>query len=78
MENERQLYMHINDIKPTETFWDEVDDRPLYTEDARLWTKQEILDSIRRDGLKYQLNVDPQGNIKNGNIRLGLQIPLRT
>ena len=69
MDNQRQLFMNIYDIKPTETFWEEVDDRNLYTEDARVWTKKEILDSIRRDGLKYQLNVDPQGNIKNGNVR---------
>jgi len=61
--------MHIYDIKPTETFWDEVDDRNLYKEDAKLWSKKELIDDIRKNGLKYQLNVDSEGNIKNGNMR---------
>ena len=65
----KQLYMSIYDINPTESFWDKVDDRPLYKEDAKLWLKEELIDDIRKNGLKYQLNVDPYGNIKNGNMR---------
>lgn len=64
-----QLFMNIYDIKPTESFWDKVDDRKLYKEDARLWQKQELIDNIREHGIKYQLNVDEEGNIKNGNMR---------
>ena len=64
-----QTYMSIYDIKPTESFWDVVDDTSLYTEDAKKWTKEELIDDIRQNGLKYQLNVDPFGNIKNGNMR---------
>ena len=65
----KQTYMCIYDINPTESFWDKVDDRQLYKEDAKLWLKQELIDDIRANGLKYQLNVDPFGNIKNGNMR---------
>ena len=65
----KQTYMNIYDINPTESFWDKVDDRSLYKEDARLWLKQELIDDIRENGLKYKLNVDPFGNIKNGNMR---------
>jgi hypothetical protein len=65
----KQVHMSIYDINPTESFWDKVDDRPLYKEDARLWLKQELIDDIRAHGIKYQLNVDPYGNIKNGNMR---------
>jgi len=65
----KQVYMNIYDINPTESFWDKVDDRNLYKEDAKLWHKQELIDDIRANGLKYQLNVDPYGNIKNGNMR---------
>lgn len=65
----KQVWMSIYDIKPTESFWDKVDDRNLYKEDARLWSKQELIDDIRKNGLKYALNIDPTGNIKNGNMR---------
>lgn len=64
-----QVYMNIYDIHPAETFWDEVDDRKLYKDDAQLWQKQELIDDIRKNGIKYQLNVDSHGNIKNGNMR---------
>ena len=65
----KQVWMSIYDINPTESFWDKVDDTKLYKEDARVWMKQELIDDIREHGLKYQLNVDPEGNIKNGNMR---------
>ena len=67
--NDVQLYMCIYDIKPTESFWDTVDDTKLYTHDAKLWTKEELIDDIRANGIKYQLNIDPEGNVKNGNMR---------
>ena len=65
----KQVWMSIYDINPTESFWDKVDDRQLYKEDARLWLKQELIDDIRKNGLKYQLNVDRYGNVQNGNMR---------
>jgi hypothetical protein len=61
--------MNIYDLKPTETFWEEVDDRNLYKDDAQLWSKKELIDDIRKNGIKYALNVDSEGNIKNGNMR---------
>ena len=65
----KQVWMSIYDINPTESFWDKVDDRQLYKEDAKLWMKQDLIDDIRANGLKYALNVDASGNVKNGNMR---------
>ena len=66
--SEVQLYMNIYDIIPTEPFWELLDDTFLY-QDGRQWTKQELIDSIRKDGLHHQLNVDKEGYVKNGNMR---------
>jgi hypothetical protein len=65
----KQVYMSIYDINPTESFWDEVDDRPILKERGQLWLKQDLIDNIREHGIKYQLHIDPYGNIKNGNMR---------
>lgn len=65
----RQVYMHIMDIQPTESFWEVVDDTKLYAEDAHVWTRQHLIDDIRENGIKYALNVDGEGNVKNGNMR---------
>ena len=65
----KQVWMSIYDINPTESFWDKVDDTSLYKEDARVWMKEELIDDIRENGLKYALNIDPYGNVKNGNMR---------
>ncbi len=62
----RQLYMNIYDILPTEPLWDVIDDKQ---DPPETWTKEDLLKSLREDGFKFSLNVDPDGNIRNGNAR---------
>lgn len=61
-----QLYMNIYDIKPHEPLWERITDKHDPPED---WDKVDLINSIRAEGFKYQLNVDPDGNIRNGNAR---------
>jgi len=60
--------MNIYDITPVEPLWDVIDDRTLY-EDGKEWFKQDLIDDIRAKGFVYQLNIDAEGYIKNGNGR---------
>lgn len=66
-----QLYAHIDDLTPTE----------LYLKEE----VEEIKESVRTEGIKEQLNVDPSGNIIKGHNRyycariLGLKyLPVRS
>ena len=61
-----QLFMNIYDIKPHEPLWEFVQDKHDPPED---WDKEDLIKDIRKHGFKYQLNVDPDGNIRNGNAR---------
>lgn len=61
-----QLFMNIYDIKPHEPLWERIIDKHDPPED---WDKVDLINDIRKHGMKYQLNVDPDGNIRNGNAR---------
>lgn len=61
-----QTYVHINSIIPTEPLWDVIDD-DCPPKDC--YTKEELYDSIKKDGLIYQLKVDKMGKVLNGNGR---------
>ena len=58
--------MDIYDIIPTEPLWEVIDDK---LPPAETWFKDELIDSIRKEGFRYSLNVDPNGLIRNGNAR---------
>jgi hypothetical protein len=58
--------MNIYDIKPHEPLWERVQDKHDPPED---WDKEDLINDIREKGFKYQLNVGPDGNIRNGNAR---------
>ena len=62
----KQLFMNIYDITPTEPLWEVIDDK---LEPKETWFKEDLIDSIRKEGFRYQLNVDPNGYIRNGNAR---------
>ena len=66
MKNEVQLFMNIYDILPHEALWEIIEDPQFPPE---VWDKQDLIDSIREKGFINQLNIDPDGNIKNGNAR---------
>lgn len=66
MGKEIQTRVHINDITPTESYWEIVDDKH---EPRSCYTKEELYESIKRDGIKYQLRIAPTGEIINGNMR---------
>jgi hypothetical protein len=65
----KQVHMHIMDIIPTESFWPIVDDTSTKEPETRVWLREELIDDIRQHGIKYALNVDEEGHIKNGNMR---------
>lgn len=61
-----QTYLHINDITPSEAYWEEVDDKcypPSY------FTREQLYQDIKKHGLCFQLKVDRFGNVINGNMR---------
>ena len=62
----KQLFMNIYDITPTEPLWEVIDDKQ---EPKETWFKEDLINSIRDEGFRYQLNVDPNGYIRNGNAR---------
>ncbi len=64
--NEVQLYMNIYDMKPHEPLWEVIEDK---TDPPELWYKEDLINDIRENGFKNQINVDPDGNIRNGNAR---------
>ena len=66
MKTRIQTYMHINDIIPTEDFLEEIVDNHIPPE---RWTKEQLIKDIDKNGIKYQLRVDPFGRIINGNLR---------
>lgn len=61
-----QTSLHIFDITPSEAYWEEVDD---YCHPRTFYTREGLYDSIKKNGLHYQLKVDQFGNIINGNMR---------
>lgn len=63
-----QVFMNIYDLTPTETLWNVIDDRKLY-KDGKLWLKDDLIIDIKKNGILFSLNVDPEGFIKNGNAR---------
>jgi hypothetical protein len=62
----KQLFMNIYDIIPTEPWWDVIEDKH---DPPETWYKEDLLNDIRENGFSYQLNVDPNGTIRNGNGR---------
>lgn len=66
MSDDVQLFMNIYDIKPGEALWERIQDKHDPPED---WDKVDLINDIREHGMKYQLNIDPDGNIRNGNAR---------
>ena len=56
------------DLKPTEPIFDIIHDgrNPDRTE---VWTREEITADIKKNGIKYMLQIDSEGNILNGNER---------
>lgn len=63
-----QLYVNIYDLQPIETFFDIDDTKPNGDGDTK-WTKESLLEDIRKNGIKHQLKIDRFGNILNGNGR---------
>lgn len=61
-----QTRLHIFDITPSEAYWDEVDD---HCSPRSFYTKEGLYDSIKKEGLHFQLKVDRFGNVINGNMR---------
>ena len=63
-----QLYVNIYDLQPIEPFFD-IDDTKPSGDGDRKWTKESLLEDIRKNGIKHQLKIDRFGNILNGNGR---------
>lgn len=61
-----QTYVNIHDITPTETFWDEVDDKVAPKE---FWTRHDLIQDIKDNGFKYAIKLNKHGAIVNGNMR---------
>ena len=61
-----QTYVNIYDIIPTEGFWEEVQDN---LEPKEFWLRDELIENIAEQGLKYALKINKQGGIVNGNMR---------
>ena len=61
-----QAYVNIYDITPTEWFWEEVQDN---IEPKEFWLRDDLIENIANQGLKYALKVNKFGNIVNGNMR---------
>jgi hypothetical protein len=59
MKNMKQLYMHIDDMIPTET----------REEVEAIGDYQDWLESVKDEGILYQLHVDHAGYIRDGNGR---------
>lgn len=62
----KQLFMDIYDITPTEPLWEVIDDK---LDPPETWFQDDLINSIREEGFRYSLNVDPNGLIRNGNAR---------
>jgi hypothetical protein len=58
--------MDIYDIIPTEPLWEVIDDK---LDPPETWYQDDLINSIREEGFRYSLNVDPNGLIRNGNAR---------
>lgn len=63
-----QACVHICDLKPTETLWDMVEDERS-ADSPEGWTKEELEADIRKNGIRFMLHIDSDGNIFNGNAR---------
>jgi len=61
-----QTYVSIFDLIPTEPLWDKIDDQRIPSDS---YTKEELYESIKEKGLKYQFRVDSNGKILDGNAR---------
>jgi hypothetical protein len=61
-----QTYVHINDIIPTEGYWPDVNDK---VEPVSYYTKEQLYESIKKEGFIHQLKIGPGGRIINGNMR---------
>ena len=65
-EMDKQLFMNIYDMTPNEPLWEVIEDK---IPPAETWDQQDLIDSIREEGFRHQINVDPDGCIRNGNAR---------
>lgn len=63
-----QALVNIYDLKPTETLWDRIEDRRT-PDSPDGWTKEELKADIRKNGIRFMLHIDSDGNIMNGNAR---------
>jgi hypothetical protein len=61
-----QAFVSIFSLIPTEPLWNEIKDERFPPE---AWNKDDLYESIKKDGLKYQFRIDNTGKILDGNGR---------